>query len=208
MHLVEVDVIGAQAPQRVLDLLADTRGSGVSPDRAVAPFKSFFPRNDCPFAQTARERLADNLLRTAEPVGRGGIDQGDPALDGRANGLNRLVHIVVSAPHPPADGPGAKGDSRSVDSGCSNFNGFHGSRHPFIPAPSCGLSIKELACQGVSAWAPEISNEMPRVLTRRRGRGLVCSRNTTAVPGSTHRRGHADGKVVRAAVSSDPTDCR
>jgi hypothetical protein len=56
-----------------------------------------------------RDRVADNLLRTAKSVDRRGVDEVDAMLEGGADGTNGF-RLVGTAPHPSADRPGTDRD--------------------------------------------------------------------------------------------------
>jgi len=71
MDLIDVDVIGAQAAQRIIDLPQDPLPGRISVDLAVAPFQSHLGRNDG-LRTRADERLADDLLGAAKAV-RGAV---------------------------------------------------------------------------------------------------------------------------------------
>src|SRR5439155_1303321 len=131
----EVDVVGAQSPQRSLDLHSNARGRRIAPHPSVAPFEPRLGRNDGALAQALRKRQADDLFRTPESVDGCRIDQPDPALHSRANRTDRLVDVGAT-PHPAANGPRAQRDTRRNDPGGSNLNRFHG----FI-APGCSWDV-------------------------------------------------------------------
>jgi hypothetical protein len=46
VHLVGIDDVGAQAPQRVLNLLDDARAAGVAEHLAIAPVQPDIRRNN------------------------------------------------------------------------------------------------------------------------------------------------------------------
>ena len=76
MHLVEIDDVGAQPPQRVLDLPADAGGTRIAKHRAALPLESHFGRDLHLVTQsTLRERLPDDLLGAAETVDGSGVDE-------------------------------------------------------------------------------------------------------------------------------------
>ena len=59
---------------------------------------------------TLGEGLANDFFRTAEAIGRSGIDEVDAVLDRRSNRGNG-VRLVGSTSHPAADGPRPYGDA-------------------------------------------------------------------------------------------------
>src|SRR5262249_40677627 len=125
---------------------------------------------------TLGEGLADDFFRTAESIGRSGIDEIDAVL-GRRSDRSDGFRFLGSTPHPAADGPGAQGNTRHFER-CANdggplhldFAGFGFTSHGLTPssqraasafftcsrALSCrtdaahgrvaGLSMRQLAC--------------------------------------------------------------
>jgi hypothetical protein len=108
MHLVDVDDVGAEPAQRIVDL-AENPGAGAVAERLLVcvPAQPALRRqHDLLPATAVGERLADDFLRSAEPVDGSGVDQRDPALDSCVDSPNRVV-LVRAAPHPAADRPRA-----------------------------------------------------------------------------------------------------
>src|SRR6266404_351891 len=100
MDLVDVDVVGTQAAQRIIDFLHDSGARRIAIDFSVAPFQSCFGGNDRLTAH-ARESGADDLLGHAKAVHRRRIDQIDALMQSRVNGGNRFA-LISSSPHPAA----------------------------------------------------------------------------------------------------------
>src|ERR1700733_7774408 len=98
MYLVDVDVIGAQPPQRIIELLHDSRAGRISIDLAVAPLQSHLGGDD-DFVAPTLDGCPDDLLGNAEATRRRGIDQIDALMQGSLNGGNRFA-LIGSAPHP------------------------------------------------------------------------------------------------------------
>jgi hypothetical protein len=125
MNLIEVDHVGAQTPERVVDLLHDASAAGIAEWLLVLPIKPDLGGEHHAGAPASfHQRLADNLFRAAETIDRGRIDQRDAAVERGMNGANRLG-LVASAPHPTADRPGAKPDAGGRHVGAGNLQGFH-----------------------------------------------------------------------------------
>ena len=83
VDLVEVDPVGLQAPQRVLDL-ADDPAAGVAALVGVVAHRAVDLRGeDDVVAPPAGERLADDLLGLAARVDVGGVDEVDPGVERR-----------------------------------------------------------------------------------------------------------------------------
>ena len=84
------------------------------------------------------DRAADHLFGMAQPIGRRGVDQGDPFVQPGTDGvLGRGV--VGAAPHPPADRPGAKTHCRCRDAGRTDLS-FRHLCHAGSP-PSCRIVV-------------------------------------------------------------------
>jgi hypothetical protein len=95
VDLVEIDPVGAQPPQRVLDLADDPAPRaallvGIRAHRAV----EFRGEDDVVAA--AGERLADDLLGLALRVDVGGVDEGDPGVQRGVDDADRLVVVGVA----------------------------------------------------------------------------------------------------------------
>src|SRR5882757_3676779 len=168
VNLVDVDVIGSQPAQRILDLVQDARAAGIAEHASMLPFKAGLGGNEdagapAPFG----DRLSDNFLGAAEAVDRRRIDDIDAVLQCRPDGRNGLG-FVGSTPHPSANGPGAERDGRHFEGGAVNIGELHlhfeairlPSDHvarPFIPEradsmPASSAAIRPRAVQSRSAW--------------------------------------------------------
>ena len=66
MHLIEIDDISAQPAQRILDLLSNAGRASVAIDSAAFPGQPDLGGDGHVVSQRTFERLADDLLRTAE----------------------------------------------------------------------------------------------------------------------------------------------
>src|SRR5215813_8981956 len=89
---------------------------------------------------TFGEGLADDFFRSAESIGRSGIDEIDAVLDRRSDRGNGF-RLLGSTPHPAADGPGAQGNTRHfkrcADNGGTlhlDFAGFGFTSHGLAPS--------------------------------------------------------------------------
>src|SRR5262245_16913856 len=117
---------------------------------------------------TLGEGLTDDFFRTAEPIGRGGIDEINAVLDRRSDRGNRF-RFLGSTPHPAADGPGAQGNARyferSADDGGTlnlDFAGFSFTSHGLAPSSPRAASDFS-ACSRVSPQARWINAAHTRV---------------------------------------------
>ena len=96
VDLVEVDPVGVQPPQRVLDR-ADDPAARVAPlVRVLAHRVVELGREDDVVAPAAGERLADDLLGLALPVDVGGVDEVDAGVERRVDDADRLVVVGVA----------------------------------------------------------------------------------------------------------------
>ena len=123
VDLVEVDPVGAQPPQRVLDRAHDPAARaallvGVLAHRAVE-----LGGEDDVVAPAAGERLADDLLGLALPVDVGGVDEVDPGVERRVDDPDRLVVIGVA---PRAEHHRAEAELADGDAGASQLAMLHG----------------------------------------------------------------------------------
>src|SRR5262245_41429575 len=90
-----------------LDFLQDARAAGIAEHSSARPLKSGLGRDEHARAEmTLGEGLADDFFRTAESIGRSGIDEIDAVLDSRSDRGNGF-RVLGSTPHPAPDGPGA-----------------------------------------------------------------------------------------------------
>src|ERR1019366_9379675 len=93
VDLVEVDVVGLQAAQRVLDRGHDPAPRGALLIGIVAHWATELGReNDA--VTTPFERLAHNLFRVA--VGVGGVDEVDPRVQRFVDDADRVVVVGVA----------------------------------------------------------------------------------------------------------------
>jgi hypothetical protein len=99
VDLVEVDPVGPQPAQRVLDRADDPSARRALPVGIVAHRAVELGREDDVVAAPARERLGDDLLGLALPVHVGGVDEVDPRVERRVDDADRLV--VVGIPQAP-----------------------------------------------------------------------------------------------------------
>ena len=130
VHLVEVDPVGAQPPQRVLDRADDPAARvallvGVLAHRVVE-----LGGEDDVVAAAAGERLADDLLGLALPVDVGGVDEVDPGVERRVDDPDRLVVVRVA---PRAEHHRAKTELADRHAGATQLAMLH--RLPPFLAP-------------------------------------------------------------------------
>ena len=107
VNLINIDVIGLQAAQRVIDFLHDPRSSRVAKHLISAPFQPDLGRNDhfFPFP-IFRQGSTDELFSASEPIHRSRVDEIYSMLQRRADRFERRLFIGC-APHEATDRPGA-----------------------------------------------------------------------------------------------------
>jgi hypothetical protein len=117
VDLVEVDPVGAQPPQAVLDLSHDPAPGvaelvGVVPHRAVD-----LGREDDVVAAAARQSLADDLLGFPARVDVRGVDEVDPRVERAMDDRDALVVVGVApgAEHHRAEAQRADFDSSGAE---------------------------------------------------------------------------------------------
>ena len=96
MDLVEVDPVGLQAAQAVLDGLDDPAARVAPVVRVVAHLAVHLAGEHDPVALAAGEGLADDLLRLALRVHVGGVDEVDPRVERPVDDPDRLVVVGVA----------------------------------------------------------------------------------------------------------------
>src|SRR6266850_8076045 len=106
VHLVDINVVGSQATQRILELLENALARGVTFDFALRPVDADFGGNDNAVSATILEGIAHQFFGTTKTVNGRGVDQVDAQVECGMNGTNGFF-LIRSAPHPTADGPSA-----------------------------------------------------------------------------------------------------
>ncbi len=124
MHLVNIDVVGLQAPQRVLKLLQNSFAAGVALNRTRGPIEAHLGCEDniVP-APVLVNGFANDLFRTPLSINRRRVDQVDALVERRMNRANGLL-FVRSAPHPAANSPGTQSDPGAFESCTFNVDVF------------------------------------------------------------------------------------
>ena len=131
MNLIDVDVVRAKSAERILDLLPDAIGRGVSRDRAVVPLESNFGRDENLFPMSSLLNcLSDDFFGNPETVDWRRVDQIDPYVKGGVNRSNRFS-LVRASPHPTTDSPRTLGNSRGLHFRAGDYCVFH-LLHPFL----------------------------------------------------------------------------
>jgi hypothetical protein len=95
VHLVEVDPIGSQAPQRVLDL-GDYPAARAAAHVGVVAHRHEELGGEHDVVAASLERLADDLLRLAGRVDIGGVDEVDAGVERAVDDADRVVVVGVA----------------------------------------------------------------------------------------------------------------
>jgi len=89
VNLINIDMIGPQAPQRSVELFQDSRAAGVANDPFALPFEAHLCGNEHARANVAfGQCLADNFFGTPESVSGSRINDIDAVLDRGPDGGN------------------------------------------------------------------------------------------------------------------------
>ena len=122
VDLVEVDPVGAQPPQRVLDRPHDP-AARVAPLVGVLTHRVVELRGeDHVVAPAAGERLADDLLGLALAIDVGRVDEVDPGVERRVDDPDRLVVVGVA---PRAEHHRAKTELADRHAGATQLTMLH-----------------------------------------------------------------------------------
>src|SRR3954451_478831 len=105
VHLVEVDPVGLEPAQAVLDL-TDDPAPGVAETVHVVAHPAVELGGEDDVVATALERLADDRLGLAVGVDVGGVDEVDAGVEGAADDPDAVgvVGVAVAAEHHGAEG--------------------------------------------------------------------------------------------------------
>src|SRR5882762_4460814 len=106
VHLVDINVVGSEPTQRILELLENALARGVAFDFALSPIDADFGGNDNAVSATILEGIAHQFFGTTKAVDGRCVDQVDAQVECGMNGTDGFF-LIRSAPHPTADGPGA-----------------------------------------------------------------------------------------------------
>ena len=98
VDLVEVDPVGAEAPEAVLDG-ADDPAAGVAARVAIGSHRRMELGGQDHVVAASGERLGDDLLGLARRVDVGGVDEVHPCVERGVDDANALV-VVGVAPGP------------------------------------------------------------------------------------------------------------
>ena len=121
--LVEVDVVGVEPAQAVLDLPHDPAAGRPAVVRVLAHRRhELGGQHD--LVAPALERLADDLLRLAAGVHVGGVDEVDAAVE---RGVDDLDAVVVVAVAPGAEHHRPEAVAADLDPGGTERGAFHAS---------------------------------------------------------------------------------
>src|SRR5712675_617332 len=105
VHLVDINVVGSEPTQRILELLENALARGVAFDFALSPIDADFGGNDDAVPATILEGVTHKFFGTTKAINGRGVDQVDAQVESSMNGTDGFL-LIGSAPHPTADGPG------------------------------------------------------------------------------------------------------
>ena len=97
VHLVQVDVVGAERPQAGVDALPDPAGACVTNQAAVSGPQSALGGDDDPLTGDTTQRGGQELLGLPEAVGLGRVEEGDTLVDSPPDGSHRLTERLARA---------------------------------------------------------------------------------------------------------------
>jgi hypothetical protein len=121
VHLIQVDVVGAEPPQRILDRGHDPASRATAMVGVIVERHEEFG-GDYDVVAAALQCLADELLRLALRVHVGGVDEVDPCVEGPLDDADAFV-VVLGAP--VAEHHGAKAQVADRDAGTPERTVFH-----------------------------------------------------------------------------------
>ena len=117
---VEIDMIGAEAAQALLDLMGDAISAEIAMNRQSVLVEEVIALAGMPvepalggddhLVTTSADRLADNFLTATKAIGGRGVNQRYAGIDRGLDRGNRGI-LVSATPHPAADRPGAEADA-------------------------------------------------------------------------------------------------
>ena len=125
MHLIKVNHIGLQTPQRILGLFHDPCPAGIAKRRAVVPIKADL-RGDHDTVPPAglRQCLAEDFFGAPKAIDGRRVEKSDATIEGFVDRPDRL-RLIGSAPHPSPDRPCAEADARYGERRTGDFDEFH-----------------------------------------------------------------------------------
>ena len=125
VDLVEVDPVGAQPAQAVLDLLDDPAARVAELVGIVAHLAVDLGGQDRVVTPAPGEGLAHDLLGLAARVDVGGVDEVDARVEGPVDDVDRLVVVALA---PGAEHHRAEAEGADLHAGAAEVSVLHGSR--------------------------------------------------------------------------------
>ena len=95
-HLVEIDPLGLQPAQRVLDRFDDPAPPGAAMVGVLVHRKTELHRQHHVVAAAAGQRLAEDQFRLTGGIAVGGVDEVDPGIERLVDDSNRVVVVGVA----------------------------------------------------------------------------------------------------------------
>jgi hypothetical protein len=122
---VDIDDIGSQALERVLNLGEYPRAARFTKRLSIAPVQTHLSREHHALTQAAGcERAANNLFGVSESIDRRGVDECDTVVDCGLNGSDRFL-VIAATPHPSTHRPRPETDARTLKVSADDSNGLH-----------------------------------------------------------------------------------
>jgi hypothetical protein len=147
MDLVEVDPVGLEPPQGVLDL-ADDPAPRVAELVGVVAHRAVHLGREHDVVAAPGERLADDLLRLAARVDVGGVDEVDPGVEGAVDDLDALVVVRVA---PAPEHHRAEAQRGHLDAGAGERAAVH-RPEPTRAWRASVISVTTDAARSESSW--------------------------------------------------------
>ena len=137
VYLVEVDAVGVQAAQAVLDLAHDPQARVAALVR-TGPHREVNLRRQDDLVAPALDGLADDLFRLPCRVGVGGVDEVDALLERAVDHAEAVVVVRVSpwAEHHRAEALDADLDAGAAERTVFHLGGVYDGQGPVRPAPN------------------------------------------------------------------------
>ncbi len=141
VHLVQVDVVGAETAQRVLDRAEDPATGPAADVRVVGVHRHEELGREDHLVASPLQRLADDLLRDAGGVHVGGVDEVDARVQSAVDDPDRVFAVVVA---PGAEHHRAEAQGADLHAGSSERSVVH--RQSFVS--SCALLTVRVPVSG------------------------------------------------------------
>jgi len=116
VHLIEIDIVGAQSFQAGLAMRSQRRRLGIARRHLGGHHGLGAP---------PQKRSADHLFAMSIVVGLGRIQQVDSRVEGGMDGANRFLFILIAPSPASAEGPASQAQDADHQPGISQVSLFH-----------------------------------------------------------------------------------